>query len=108
MRLPRIDQLAGIHSVVRIPQMLELAECFHQLGAEHLRQQCAARLAVAVLDARDRPAMCHDDVGRAIDEFAELLDAGIGLQVEVDAHVHAPFAEMAAQRTVVVVFTIRA
>src|SRR5688500_18017548 len=75
VRLSRINRLSGIHAVIGIPKALELAECVHQLRAEHLRQECAARLAVAVL-AGDRPAVIDDDVGRAIDELTKLLNAG--------------------------------
>ena len=85
----------------RIPERLELAERLHQLLAEHLRQQRGARLAVAVL-AGERAAVSDDDVGGAVDEFAELQDARLGLQVEVDAHVDAALAEVAVERAVVV------
>ena len=43
------DDLAGIHLPIGIPDGLELAECLHELLAEHLRKQLRARLAVAVL-----------------------------------------------------------
>ncbi len=102
VRLTRVDELAGVHLVVGIPQALELAERSHQLGAEHLRQQRAARLAVAVLP-RNRSAVLDDDVRRTIDELTELLNARLRLQVEVDAHVHASLAEVAVERAVVVV-----
>ena len=46
-----IDEFAGVHAVVGIPQRLEFAEGLHQLGAEHLGQQRGAGLAVAVLAA---------------------------------------------------------
>ena len=52
----RVDQLARIQLAVRIPNRLELAEGGHQLVAEHLRKQRAARLAVAVLPG-ERPAV---------------------------------------------------
>ncbi len=45
----RIDELAGVHAVVGIPDGLELAESFDELGAEHLGQQRGAGLAIAML-----------------------------------------------------------
>ena len=67
----RIDQLAGIHAVVRIPQRLELAKRLHQLGPEHLRQERRARLPIAVLAAQ-RSAELQHHVRRAIEKFAEI------------------------------------
>ena len=52
----RVDDLARVHLPVRIPDRLELAERLDQLRAEHLRQELASRLAVAVL-ARERAAV---------------------------------------------------
>src|SRR4029079_7761906 len=49
--------------------------------AAHLRQQLAARLAVAVL-ARDRAAVRHDQVGRLLDERAVLREARHARKVE--------------------------
>ena len=46
----------------------------HQLRAEHLRQQRAARLAVAVL-AGNRAAVAHDEVRGVVDERAVLANA---------------------------------
>jgi hypothetical protein len=47
----RIDQLSGIHAVVRIPERLELPKGLHQLRTEHLRQQRGPCLPIAVLAA---------------------------------------------------------
>ena len=47
-RLVGIDDLAGVHLPLRIPERLEFAERADQTLAEHLRQQRAARLTVAV------------------------------------------------------------
>ena len=80
---------------------LELAERLHQLLAVHPRQQFAARLAVAVL-ARERAAELDDEVGRLLDEPAIGGDALGGLQIEVDARVHAALAEVAVERARVV------
>ena len=67
----RIDQLAGIHAVVGIPERLELAKGLHQFRPEHLGQQRGARLAVAVL-AAERSAKAEHQIGGAVEEFAEI------------------------------------
>ena len=92
-----IEKLAGIHAVVGIPQRLELAKCLDKLGAEHLRQQRGARLAVAMF-AGERAAEGEHDVGSAIDELAEGANALGAAEVEVDAHVHAALAVVAIER----------
>ncbi len=69
-----IRKLAGIHAVVRVPERLELAEGIDELGAEHFGQQSGARLAVAVL-AGERAAEGEDEIGGALDEFAEVAHA---------------------------------
>ena len=89
----RVDQLARVHLVVRVPDRLELAECPHQLGAEHLRQQRAARLSIAVL-ARDRAAVADHEIRRPLDELAVRPDAGFAPQVEADLHVNAAVPEV--------------
>ena len=92
-----IGELAGIHAVVRIPERLEFAEGLDELGAEHLRQQRGARLAVAML-AGERAAEGEHDVGSAIDELAEFADAFGAAEVEIDARVHAALAVVAVER----------
>ena len=57
---------------------LELAEGADQLGAEHLRQQLAARLAVAVL-AGERAAVAHDEVRGLVEKRAELARCPAGV-----------------------------
>src|SRR6266516_6290195 len=51
MRVQRagLDDLARVHPVARVEGGLQLAERADQVRSEHLRQQFAARLAVAVL-----------------------------------------------------------
>src|SRR5205085_1568240 len=44
-----IDDLAGVHPAVRIPNPLELCECLNELRPEHLREHLRARLSVPVL-----------------------------------------------------------
>src|SRR5205823_936010 len=73
----RIDELAGIHASLRVPDRLELAESLDQLRPEHPRQQLRARLAVAVL-AGERPAEAHDEKGRLLHEGAVGADPGPG------------------------------
>ncbi len=73
---------------------LKERKSFHQLIAEHLGEQCAARLAVAVF-AGEGAAVGEGDVGGAVDELAEFEDAGFGFEVEVEAHVDAALAEVA-------------
>ena len=71
-------------------------------GPEHLRQQRAARLAVAVL-AGERAAVAHHQIRRALDELAVLANAGFALQIEADLHVNAAVAEVAVVRGLVAV-----
>ncbi len=92
----RRDHLAGVHPVARVEDRLELPEGPDQVIAEHLGQQLAARLAVAVL-AGERPAVGHHQVGGALDEPAECRDAIGGDQVEGDPGVHAALAEVPVQ-----------
>src|SRR5207248_10339117 len=54
------DELSGVHASFGIPDRLELAECLHQLRAEHLRQQFGARLAVAVLTGQGAAVREHE------------------------------------------------
>ena len=95
-RLIRIDDLARIHAPVRIEDRLELREPAHERGAEHLRQQRRARLAVAVL-AGERTAVAHDEIGGLVDECAVGRDAAPRPEVEIDPRVHAALAEMAVE-----------
>jgi len=90
------DHLARIHQVVRVEDRLELPEGPHQVVAEHLGQQLATGLAVAVL-AGERPAVGHHQVRGALDEPAERRDAVRGDQVEGNPGVHAPLAEVPVQ-----------
>ena len=99
-RQVRVDHLVRVHLVVGVPDRLELAEGPDQLGPEHLGQERGLRLAVAVL-AGDRPAVADDQVARLVQELAEVLDALVGLQLEVDPGVDAALAEVAVERAVV-------
>ena len=89
----RIDHLARVHPVIRVPQSFELLKSLHQLRAVHFRQQGAAGLPVPVF-ARQRSAMGQDDVGGLVDKFAIFADALRGHQVEGDPQVHAALAEV--------------
>ena len=92
----RRDHLARVHQVVRVEDRLELPEGPDQVVAEHLGQQLAARLAVAVL-AGERAAVGHHQVRGALDEPPERRDALGGDQVERDPGVHAALAEVPVQ-----------
>src|SRR5690606_4940005 len=98
---PRVHDLARVHLPVRVPDRLELAEGLDQIGSEHLREQLAARLAVAVL-AGERAAVADDDVGRALDELAVALDAAAAHEVEVDAAMDEALAEVAVEGRLIV------
>ena len=101
IRATRVDHLAGIHHVARIPDRLELAERIDQHIAVLLRQKDSARLAVAML-AGNRSAVLHDQVRGAIEEAHPLGDAVDTLEVEVDPEMHASLAEMAIERRPIV------
>src|SRR5437763_1142639 len=58
----RIDQLAGVHLPIRIPDGLEFAERLDHLLIEHPGQQFAAGLPIAVL-ARERSSVADDYAG---------------------------------------------
>ena len=88
------DQAVRVHLRVRVPDPLEVTECRHQLGAEHLRQQLGAAVALAVL-ARERAAVGHDEVRALLHERPERLDAGGALEIEVHPGVDAALAEVA-------------
>ena len=97
----RVDHLAGIHPVVRVEDVLQLTEGADEFGAEHLRQQLAPGLAVAVL-AGQRSAVGDHEVRRMLGERPVVGDALVGTQLEGDAGVDAAVAEVAVQRRAVV------
>ena len=84
----------GVHPVVRVPDALELRERVDDLRRVHARQQLGAGHPVAVL-ARERPAVRDGQVRRVLHERAEVGDARLREQVEVDPDVQAPVAEVA-------------
>ena len=88
------DQPVRVHLPVRIPDPLEVVERGHQLGAEHLREQLGAAVALAVL-AGERAAVGDDQVGALLHERAERLDPWRGLEVEVHPRVYTALAEVA-------------
>src|SRR5206468_7226230 len=91
-----------IHLSVGIPDALEPAECIHELRAEHLREKLRPRLTVAVF-ARQRAAVRNDERGGVLDERLVFLDAGGGLEIEIDPRVNASLSEMAVQRASIAV-----
>ena len=78
VRLVGVDEFVGVHAIGGVEEALEGAEGLHQLFAEHLGEERAAGLAVAVF-AGERAAVGEGDVGGAVHELAELEDAGFGL-----------------------------
>src|SRR3546814_13445430 len=88
----RLDLLARIHALLRIPDRLELAERLHQFRAIHLRQQARAHLTVAML-AGQRAAVTEDQIGGLVHEAAPLADAVRRADIEVDATVNAARSE---------------
>ena len=54
--------------------------------------------------AGERAAVAEHQIGGALDEFAIVADAGFALQVEIDAHVDAAVAEVAVERSLIVIF----
>ena len=85
---------AGVHPAARVPDRLELAEGVDQLGRVHPRQQLGPRLAVAVL-AGQRSAVRDDQVGRVLDEPAEVGEPGLVTRSKSIRDVQAAVAEVA-------------
>src|SRR5690606_7742474 len=81
-----VDELAGVHPPVGVPDRLELAERLHELVAEHDGKEVAAGLAVAVL-AGEGAAVAGDDLGGLAGERPVLVDSGGALEVEIDTRV---------------------
>ena len=82
---------------MRVPDRLEVAKRLDQVGAEHLRQQFALGLPIAVL-ARQRAVIGEAEIRRFLHILAKLLYAVGGLQPEGHPGVDAAVAEMAEQR----------
>ncbi|HEX6481648.1 MAG TPA: hypothetical protein VF043_22630, partial [Ktedonobacteraceae bacterium] len=91
-----IDHLARIHLTIRIPGGLKFAECLHEFGAEHSRQQFPASLPVSVLP-RDGAAIADHHICRFLHERPELADALAAGQVEVNPVVDAALPEVAVE-----------
>ena len=52
-RALKVDNLAGVHPIGRVPNALELGESPIQLPSKHLRQKLSARLSVAMFSRGD-------------------------------------------------------
>src|SRR5712692_10318709 len=98
----RLNDFAWVHLPVWIPQRFELAESLDQLGAKHFRQQLGPRLAVTMLSG-ERTTVTDNQVCGLFHKLAVVGDAFSGLQIEVDAHVHACMAEVAVESTAITV-----
>src|SRR5208337_4272947 len=81
----------------------ELPERLDQLRSEHLPQERAARLAVAVL-AGKRAAVAHHQVGGAFHKLSVLSDTVLRHQIEADAHVNAAVSKMPVESAIVLIF----
>src|SRR5437868_6718087 len=89
-----VDNLARIHLPLRVPNRFELAECIDEFRAEHLMEELASRLSVAVLAAQTA-AVPYAKVGSLFHEGAPLLDTSFGFNVEIDTAMHATLSEVA-------------
>src|SRR5271157_273548 len=94
-----IDNLAGIHLPVRIPNALEFPERAHDLLAKHDGQQFAARLAISMFSG-ERAAIVGHEFGRLLDERSVVRDPLLAGQVEGDAAMDAALAEMSIKRAI--------
>ncbi len=88
---------------MRIPKRFEFAEGLDDVGAEHLRQEFALGLAIAVF-AGERAAVGDDEVGGFFHVAAEFCDALGGFQAERQAGVDAAVTVMAELGVGVAVF----
>src|ERR1700722_3753522 len=68
VRLVGVDELAGVEAVGGVEEALEGAEGLHELGAEHLGEESATGLAVAVF-AGEGAAEREGDVGSGVDDL---------------------------------------
>jgi hypothetical protein len=78
-----VDDLPRVHLPVRVPDALEAAEGFDELGAVLLLEQLGALLAVAVL-AGERAAVGDAEVGGVLEKRAVRRDPLGRPEVEVD------------------------
>src|SRR5262249_15480298 len=77
----RIQDAAGVHAPVGIPDALEVAERFDELRPVHPGKELRARLAVAVFPG-ERSAVGEDEVGGFVEVGAETGDASARLEIE--------------------------
>ena len=89
----RIEHLAGIHALARVPDGAELALSTHQIGAVHFLQQRGAAFAIAML-AGQRAAILHHEIGGLLEKALPVREALFGVQLEVNPAMHQAVAEM--------------
>jgi hypothetical protein len=89
----RVDQDAGVKQVLRIESVLDRGEKRQRFRGIHQRKQLAARPAVAMLPGQRPPVAGHQS-GGGEQKLPEGLSATGLVERPVDAHVHAPVAEM--------------
>src|SRR5579864_4876449 len=100
-----IDDLAGIHLPIRVPDGFEFAESFNQLWAEHFVEKLGFGLPVAVF-AAEAAAVFHAQVGGLFHEGAPFFYSRSAGQVKADAAVKAALPEVAVHGGVVLIFVI--
>src|SRR5215468_5143251 len=95
-----IDDLAGIHFVLRIPDRFEFSEGLYHFGTKHLGQHLCLRLAVTMLSGDGSP-VADNQIGGLVDERAKVANSFDGTEVEVDTRVNAALPEVSIERAIV-------
>src|SRR5690242_8490535 len=101
-----IHDLPRVHFPIRVPDGLELAKCFHQLGPKHLVKKLGARLAVAMF-AGKRTAVPHDQIGCLFHERPKFLNASRRFEIESHTAVNAALSKVPVEGGLVVIFRIK-
>src|SRR5436853_462988 len=92
-----LDDLAGIHLPIRIPDGFKFFERLDEFRPKHLDQKFAARLPVTVF-AGQGASITDDQIGRFIGKREIVFNPGAILQPEINASMHQALAEMAVKR----------
>src|SRR5436190_15596190 len=99
-----VNNFVRIQFIVGIPNRFEFTESHHQLGSEHFGQQCATRLAVAMLTGK-RSSVANYQVSGPLDELTIFTNANLALQIKTYAHVYATMPKMSVERASILVFS---
>src|SRR5579864_7458955 len=78
-----IDDFAGIHPVLRVPDRFEFAKRLYQFGTKHLGQHFRLGLSIAVF-AGEGAAITDNQIGGILNKRPEVADAFDGAEIEVD------------------------